>query len=59
MTKDEFIVDSDNRKMFEVFCQSHPHEAFELNKEEFLKYMHKRGFNIDEQGIIKLLKETE
>ncbi len=52
-------ITNDNREMFEVFCQMHPHEAFELNKDEFIKYMRKEGYDIDEEGIIKLLKETE
>ena len=52
-------IDDDNREMFEVFCQIHPHEAYDLNSDEFMKYMKKQGFNIDEENVIELLKETE
>lgn len=34
-------ITNDNREMFEVFCQIHPHEAYELNKDEFMKYTYK------------------
>ena len=37
----EFIVDSDNRDMFEMFCHLHPIEAYDLNMEAFLEYMYR------------------
>ena len=57
-TMGRFIVDTNNEEMFAVFCRLHPHEAFDLNKDAFLKYMRKEGYDIDNDGIIKLLKET-
>jgi len=56
---ESFIVTDTNREMFEVFCRLHPHEAYELNSIAFCEFMRKEGFNISDEGIIKLLKETE
>jgi hypothetical protein len=53
-----FVIDKNNKEMFEVFCRIHPHEAFGLNKNAFLKYMRKEGYDINEKGVIKLLKST-
>jgi len=52
-------ITNDNREMFEVFCQIHPHEAYELNKDEFMKYTYKEHEQLTAEEVIELLKETE
>lgn len=52
-------ITDDNREMFEVFCNMHPHEAYELNPDELIKYMHKEHEQLTAEEVIELLKETE
>jgi hypothetical protein len=55
----EMIIDSENQEMFEVFCELHPHEAFDLNKEAFCNFMRKQIDSlIDNEEIENLINET-
>ena len=50
---EEFIIDKDNQEMFEVFCNQHPVEAFDLNPVAFYEYAKKRipGVTIEQIQI--------
>ena len=50
-----FVVDPDNQEMFEVFCDLHPVEAFDLNKEKFIEYVKKRVPGIFDEQIETLI----
>jgi hypothetical protein len=57
--KQKFIVDNENLEMFEVFCELHPHEAFDLNKEKFCDFMRKQiNSQMDNEEIESLINET-
>lgn len=51
-------VTDENRDMFEVFCQMHPHEAYNGNKDEFIRYAKKINPELSEESIINLINET-
>lgn len=62
--ENKFVVDPDNQEMFEVFCDLHPVEAFDLNKEKFCDYARKRvngtmSNHIIEELINEQRKENE
>lgn len=52
------VIDKDNLEMFEVFCEMHPHEAYDLDKEKFCDYMQKEGHELTNEEIEKLINET-
>ena len=55
----ETIIDKDNLEMFEVFCEMHPHEAFDLDKERFCDFMRKMiNSQMNNEEIEKLINET-
>lgn len=54
-----YKISNDNREMFEVFCYLHPHEAYELNPKEFMKYMKKEYPTLEDDTIIQLIKSTD
>lgn len=53
----EFKVDSDNQEMFEVFCELHPVEAYDLNSKLFINYMKKKGSTLTPELIEQLINE--
>lgn len=58
MTQNEFVIDDDNRKMFETFAYLHPVEAYDLNKEEFYRYIKKTHPILKRKHIDELIEET-
>lgn len=58
-TSIEFVIDANNQEMFEVFCELHPHEAFDLNKEKFCDFMRRQiNSQMDDEEIENLINET-
>ncbi len=55
----EFIVNRDNREMFEVFAELHPVEAYDLNRIAFYRYMKKKMPLLSRKTIDKLMVETK
>jgi len=55
----EFIVDRDNREMFEIFAEFHPVEAYDLNRLAFYKFMKKKMPLLSRKTIDKLMEETK
>lgn len=59
MTDGQFMVDERNIEMFGVFCELHPHEAFDLNKEKFCDFMRKQiNSQMDDEEIEQIINET-
>lgn len=54
-----YPITDENREMFDMFCNLHPHEAYELNPKEFIRHCKELNPDVTEEEIIKLLKETE
>jgi hypothetical protein len=52
-------ITDDNREMFKVFCNLHPHEAYELNPQEFIRHCKDLNPDATEEEILEILKETE
>jgi hypothetical protein len=46
-------------EMFDVFCNLHPHEAYVLDSEGFIRHCKNLNPEVTEEDIINLLKETE
>ena len=44
---------------WEVFCDAHPHEAYESDPDRFWKHFHSRAPNITREQMVALLKETD
>ena len=53
------VIDSDNRKMFEVFCDLHPIEAYYLHPKGFCDYVKKQNPYMSVEDIQNLIKECE
>ena len=55
-------IDDDNREAFEVFCNLHPIEAYDLNPDEFCKYFRSylggSAEKYPDQEIKKLIDES-
>lgn len=57
--KEQFIVDDNNKDMFDVFCNMHPHESYELNPQAFIRHCKEVNPYLTEKIILELLKETK
>lgn len=42
-----------------MFCEAHPHEAFEQNPNAFWDYFHEKAPSMSRERMVALLKETD
>jgi hypothetical protein len=51
--------DTVHNEMFEVFCQMHPIEAFHLDRNKFMDFLHKQNPYMQVEDVKKLIAELE